>query len=279
MYDTKDKKNVKLGMTSRERTLLTSLTDSKRTIFTLGDVSSILNTARANSKVIVDRLVRKKWVVRVARGKYLIVPLGGGLNGHYTEHEFLITSNLANPYYIGYWSALNHHAFTEQVPSTVFVATARPLKMREIAGVRYRFIPLVKSKFFGFHKMSVAGGLVNISTKEKTLADCLDHPEYCGGIPEVSRALRVAEDHISFEVLVECGISMGNSAILKRLGYLIELTGIDICNGTRIKIASHLRKGYSPLDPLAPRRGRHSSKWHLLLNLPESSLLEGAGRG
>lgn len=259
--------------------LLSALTDRGRTVFTLTDVSRTLSTTRTNSKVIVDRLVRKKWAIRLARGRYLIVPLGGGLDGDYTEHEFIIASSLADPYYIGYWSALNHHALTEQVPSTVFVATTRPLRTREIAGSRYRFVPLVKRKFCGFRMMSVAGGLVNISTREKTLADCLDHPEHCGGIPQVSRALRLAEDRISFQILVECGIRMGNSAILKRLGYLIELMGIDIPGGTRAMLESSLRKGYSPLDPLAPRRGRHSSRWRLLLNLPESSLLEGAEAG
>jgi len=34
----------------------------------------------------------------------------------YTTHEYLIAAHVAEPMYIGYYSALSHHGLTEQVP-------------------------------------------------------------------------------------------------------------------------------------------------------------------
>jgi len=39
----------------------------------------------------------------------------------YTTHEHLIAAHVAEPMYIGGYSALSHHGLTEQVPLTVYV--------------------------------------------------------------------------------------------------------------------------------------------------------------
>ncbi len=45
--------------------------------------------------------------------------------GALTVHNFLIASHLVDPYYIGYWSALNYHGLTDQTPPAVYVATTK----------------------------------------------------------------------------------------------------------------------------------------------------------
>jgi predicted transcriptional regulator of viral defense system len=186
----------------------------------------------------------------------------------------VIASKLVNPYYIGYWSALNYYRFTEQTPLTVFVATTKRLRSRKILGTEYRFITLSKRKFFGFTRMAVANSTVNISEKEKTIADSLDHPEYCGGISEVAKCLWNARGEISLNRLVDVALKMGNSSILKRFGYLSEILGIELPENLASRITSSLRRGFSLLDPAAGRRGKYSTKWNLLVNVPAESLLE-----
>lgn len=274
MSDTSNTENIRRGLSKAESHLLSSLAEARKNIFSLDDVISELGCPYENAKVIVNRLVKKGWVILLSRGKYLLVPLSAGVKSRYTEHEFVIASNLVNPYYIGYWSALNHYGFTEQAPFTVFVATTKRLKNRKILDVDYRFITVSKKKFFGFTKVAVANSTVNISDKEKTIADSLDHPEYCGGIAEVTKCLWNARNEISFGKIVNISLKMGNTAILKRLGYLSEILELKFPEGIALKIRSSLGEGFSPLDPLARKKGKYYTRWNLLLNVAKESLLE-----
>jgi len=272
--DTNSAQNDRKSLSKAESLLLSSLAEEGKKIFTLSDVTNKLGNSYDNAKVIVNRLVKKKWLVQLAKGKYLIVPLEAGVRGEYTEHEFVIASYLVEQYYIGYWTALNYHGFTEQVPMTVFVVTTKRLRDRTILDIRYRFVSLNKRKFFGFEAEPISNNKVNISDKEKTLADCLDHPEYCGGISEAVKSLWNAREEISIEKLVNYSVKMGNSAILKRLGFLVELLKIDISKKVMEKIRLHLKKGYVVLDPLERAHGNYSTRWALVINVSEDRLLE-----
>lgn len=272
--DTNSAQNDRKSLSKAESLLLSSLAEEGKKIFTLSDVTNKLENSYDNAKVIVNRLVKKKWLVQLAKGKYLIVPLEAGVRGEYTEHEFVIASYLVEQYYIGYWTALNYHGFTEQVPMTVFVVTTKRLRDRTILDIRYRFVALNKRKFFGFEAEPISNNKVNISDKEKTLADCLDHPEYCGGISEVVKSLWNAREEISIEKLVNYSVKMGNSAILKRLGFLVELLKIDISKKVMEKIRLHLKKGYVALDPLERAHGNYSTRWALVINVSEDRLFE-----
>lgn len=91
------------GLSKKESYLLSYLAENRKNIFTLRDVTETLNGSYENAKVTVERLVKKKWVVRIVKGKYLLVPLSAGIKGEYTEHEFIIAS-LFEPCYVAYWT-------------------------------------------------------------------------------------------------------------------------------------------------------------------------------
>lgn len=258
--------------------MLASLSEKSRTIFGLRDVASELDCSYEYAKVLVNNLARKKWVEILRRGTYLIVPLSAGVRGEYTEHEFVIASHLVSPYYIAYWSALNFHRLTEQTPFTVFVATTKRLKDRRILDTRYRFVTLTGRKFFGSEPVPIGPNRVNVSDLAKTLADSLDHPEYCGGISEVAKGLRNAGEKADIAKVVKYARRMGNSAILKRLGFLLERLEIAANERTAREMRRLIAPGMSPLDPSLPRKGRYTSKWNLLVNVAADSM-EDWGRG
>jgi predicted transcriptional regulator of viral defense system len=267
--------HVRQPLSTTESSLLSQMAEMGKNIFKLKDITEF-DIPYRNAKLIASRLIRKGWLTPLSRGTYLIVPLEAGVEGRYSEHEFVIASHLIEPYYIGYWSALQYHGLTEQVPVTVFVVTTRHVidRSRVILDSRYRFVTVAEKKFFGFGRVLVANSAVNVSDKTKTIADCLDHPEYCGGISEAAKALWVARDVVSVDGIVDYGFMMGNSAILKRLGYLAELLGVEMPENVLDRVRGKIRKGYSLLDPLGKKEGRHSTRWGLIVNVPEESILE-----
>ena len=256
---------VRHPLSKNESTLLASLAERGRNIFTLEDVISTLEIPYENAKVIVSRLVKKKWLIRLARGKYIIVPLEAGVKSQYTEHGFVIASHLVEPYYIGYWSALNYHGLSEQVPSVIYVVSSKRRKDRSILDTRFRFITIKKSKIFGLIEVIISNSKVKISGGEKTIADCLDHPEYCGGVEEIAKALFFEHKELDMKKIIKNADNIGNKTIIKRLGYLLDL--FKYHEYEHLFKDEKLSKGYPKLDPKLPKKGTYNARWKLLINV------------
>jgi len=252
--------------------LLTGLSEGNRSIFTVEDAARVLGRDKSDVRKLLHDLAKNEWVMRLSRNRYLILPLEAGTAPKFTEHEFIIASHLVQPCYVGYWSALNYYGLTEQAPKTVFVAAPKRKREVSIMGVDYKFIALSKKKFFGWENVWIGPNSVPLSSKEKTIIDCLDHPEYCGELAEAAKGLWNAREEISFKLLFDCAKRLGNGAVLRRLGYLMELFELE----PKIveKMNRRLSKSYSPLDPTKPKKGRYSSRWKLLLNVSERDLTQ-----
>ena len=270
----KKEESMKKGLSKEETYVLAKLASTGKSFITITDIENTVDCSHDNAKRIASDLASKKWMERVERGKYLIVPLEAGEKGLYTEHEFLIASQLVSPYYIGYWSALNFHDLTEQVPYTVFVATTKRKDDMELHGVNYKFVTLTDKKFFGYEDYSIAGKEVKISTPEKTLIDSLDHLEYSGGLEEVSKAFKNAEDDISMEKLIDYAIKLDNGSVLKRLLFLLDLLKIELPKILREKIEDNFTTGFALLDPTKEDQGTLRRKWRVKVNVPKEKIVE-----
>lgn len=213
----------------------------------------------------LSRLEKKGWIERIEKGKYMIIPLGAE-KGKYTLNEFVIGSLLVKPYAIAYWSALHHYGLTEQIPNTVFIQTTTRKKKQkiEIFGVEYRIVRIKETRFFGIKKTWIEEVQVNITDKEKTIVDCLDKPQYCGGIVEVAKALKNGK--FDENKLTKYVNKLGNSGVIRRLGFLCDLLGIDI------SLPNINTRNYLYLDPSMPHKGPKSAKWRLIVNLDEKVL-------
>jgi predicted transcriptional regulator of viral defense system len=114
----------------------------------------------------------------------------------------------------------------------------------------------------------------NVSNREKTLADGLDHPECCGGVLEVAKSLLNAQRKVSIERIVSYVERMGNTAIVKRLGYLVESLELKVESEVLSMMRALISPGMSALDPARPKTGVYSTRWDLLVNISKETLVE-----
>jgi predicted transcriptional regulator of viral defense system len=173
---------------------------------------------------------------------------------------------LVEPYSIAYWSALNFYGLTEQIPHTVFIQTiTRKFNFNpEVFGVQYKIVKIKEPKYFGIIKEWIEETQINITDKEKTIIDCLDLPQYAGGIIEVAKALK--NNTFDNKKLSSYALHIGNSGVIRRLGYLCEFLNI------KIKFPKLDTRNYLLLDPTMPEKGPKSAKWRLIINLDEKIL-------
>ena len=257
--------NKRLGLSALKSQLISDLVSQGKNVFNIKDLHERIHSPSAARRIASD-LLRSRWLESLGNGKYLVVDLSAGSKPLWVEDGFWVAANLVSPGYIGYYNALNHYGWTEQVPQTITIATTKRLRSRILLGIRYEFVTLSKKKFFGFEKRFIRGKPIFISNPEKTVVDSLDHPEYCGGITEVAKALYNARKEVKWPLVLEYAIQTGNGAILKRLGFLAEKMEVDLPREVIETIHRQKTAGYAPLAPNQPAKGRRNSKWGVLVN-------------
>ncbi|KUK17035.1 type IV toxin-antitoxin system AbiEi family antitoxin [Thermococcus sibiricus] len=225
--------------------------------FTIQEALDHLKIDRNLMKYYLKVLSEAGFIKRIGKGVYALTP---DPKETPSIHEFVLTSLFIKPSAIAYWSALNYHGFTEQIPNIVFVQTTARKKRQELGvfGVRYKIVRIKPEKFFGIEKAWIEEFQVPITDREKTVVDCLDKPRYCGGIIEVAKAFR---EELGIEKLREYALRMDNSAVIRRLGYLCDYFGVDI------DLKKPKTRNYILLDPTMPREGNVNSKWRVIVNV------------
>lgn len=263
---TKDEQNItRQPHGSKEADFLMRIGTSE--IFSLDEARQMLPQVKPGQVgQFLHRLQAKGWISRIAPSKYAVIPLSSGVERTPQVHEFIIAMELVRPAAIAYFSAMNHHGFTEQIPRTVFIATDHRVSRskRHSLGIQFRIVSVKKDKYFGLEKAWVSESPFMIANREKTIIDGLDLPRYVGGIGAVAKALKDSWDSLDERRLREYAGRMGSSAVAKRLGYLMESQAVGDPEALRESV--QLAKGFPSLDPTLPKDGTYNRRWGLLIN-------------
>jgi|GEM_PF-1019341 len=116
-----------------------------------------------------------------------------------------------------------------------------------------------------------------MATPERALLDSIDRPQFSGGLAEVSRIVAKAPARISWRVLLGYAKNWGESALVQRLGYLLDLHEVEVPASARkalIKLVNPTSKVH-----LGSRRewgtsGRLVQPWSIVENVPRDRLVE-----
>lgn len=263
-----------LGVTSSK--LLSILSANDKNIFTITDAQKITKTSPTAIRMLLSDLVRKKWLIRLAPGHYLIVPLSAGDKAEFSENWYVVAKHLIkpNPYYLSHYSALDIHEMTTQPLMTIYTTTPKRRKEAKVLGATFRFIYAKPSNLWGTEEIWVKPAeKARVSDLERTFVDCLSSPKLCGGISEVAKGIWTKRRDINYPRLIEYVKRFNSRAVAKRLGFLLELYEI-----ADEEILKQLKIFVSPsfvlLDPSLPAQGKYLNLWKLRVNLDPDELKE-----
>jgi predicted transcriptional regulator of viral defense system len=190
-------------------------------------------------------------------------------------HPWLVAKALAggDDYYLSHGTAMEAHQMITQPQLVVYVSTPNPKRTRSIMGMEFRFVRCAKKQLFGIEEhWATKQEKVRVSDIDRTIVDGLKQPEYCGGITEVAKGLWMQREKVSPEHLVEYALRLNIGAVIRRLGYLLELYELGTDKTTKA-LTGQLTNTYVPLDPILPSQGRHLHRWRLRLNVEPEELL------
>ena len=254
--------------------LLNALHDRSQTTFTLLDVKEITGLEPALGSSLLNKAIRRGLVSRVKGGVYMVIPAELGSTVEYGGNPYLIARSLAGDAacYLSYATAMEIHRMVTQPQLVIFVATTKRLRNRIVKGTEFRFTSIKSEHFFGTTRHWVTKQEpVDISDLERTVIDGLHHPEYCGGVADVAKGLWMRHQDMNAAKLVEYALRLKVGAVIRRLGFLLELYHIGSEQDLKA-LQKALTATYVRLDPILPKEGRHSARWRLQLNISPDEL-------
>ncbi len=264
MRDTKYK-----NITILSAKLLSEVNAKGKNWFTLDDAYNALSGMSANAiRRQVARMAEDGLLMRIREGVYYIIPFEQDSELFLPDWHLLAEPLVGGEYYIGYYSALQIHNLITQPSLKEQIVVNKQIKpsMMELKGVKFQFIYHNPNHFFGYKKIWIDSfNKVFCSDLEKTIIDCLYKPDYAGGIVEIAKALYMSKDKLKYTQLLDYVIKFNSQAVVKRLGYLLELLSIPA------PIINELQKirtnSITVLDTEAPKQGKIMSRWNIQQNV------------
>ncbi len=255
--------------------LITTLYDQNRVIFRLKDIQKILGVGHANARSFARKLVGRGVVTRLKPGLFILVPFELGKEGEYTGNPLVLARELVNDgdYYLSHGTAMEIHGMTTQPQLVVHVSTPQKTRSIHVMGTEFRFISCKRGWFFGLtHHWVTKQEKVTVSDLERTMIDGLRQPVHCGGLSEVAKGIWMRREAIHVNKLIEYALKVDVGAVIRRLGYIMELYEIGAQEDINM-LLGHLTDTYVRLDPVLPAEGKYFRKWRLRLNVSADELL------
>jgi predicted transcriptional regulator of viral defense system len=255
--------------------LVTSLHEDNKPVFRLQDVQRILGLEEPSTRSLVRKLVNRGVAARLKSGLFILVPFELGKEMEYMGNPLIVARELAGgkDYYISHGTAMEIHGMVTQPQLVVHVTTLEKHRPIRIMGAEFRFITSGKDYSFGLEDHWVTKQeKIRISDPERTVMDGLRMPEYCGGVTELARGIWIKKQELNDGKLVDYALRMNVGAVIRRLGYIMELYEIGSPE-SRNRLRDRLTNTYVKLDPLLPAEGKFLRKWRLHLNVSPNELL------
>jgi len=255
-----------------DRTFIAKLARaSKSGVIKLADASKVsgLDTKSAAKKL--SSLTRRGWLHRVRRGIYLIVPLEAEPGISRTAADpWVLAHEVFTPCYIGGWSAAGYWELTEQIfrPTLVVTAAAIRSKSIELLGQEYRLFRVPASRVQIPTSVWRDSVKVKVSSRERTLIDCLRNPALSGGVGHLVLMMKEYGNHPEhdFTRVLNEAREADSGAVWKRLGYLCEI--LWPAEASMISEASRkISAGNIKLDPAVKVRGKLVKRWRVWSNV------------
>jgi len=265
-------------MSHKEQEIYFSLLNKEKKVVSINQLSSI---NRAYARKILFSLNKKGALHRIAKGCYIVIPPDMIANPlKFINDPYLILDQLMEifneKYYVGYQSAAQLHGIAEQMPLSINVIILNQKRPLHFGNQRINFRKISKAKFFGVTRIKYSDSYINISDKEKTILDCVERYDLCGGIDEVTRMISTTLEDINRKKLLEHLKQFNDTPLLQRTGFILDKllqNGFDIDKELVNDIAKFVSKKKYYLDPKVKGDGKYSKRWKIIENIDPVSWL------
>jgi len=265
-------KNISFQATN----LLDKLIRTKQLCFDIDKAYQLLPNSNTDAvKRLLSDMTKRGLLMRIKEGLYYVIPFEQDPKTFMPDWHLLSQYLVGDAeYYIGYFSALQIHSLTTQPNLKEQIVVNKQIKPSTllVKDIPFQFIYHNEEHFFGNKKNWIDSfNKVQCSDLEKTFIDCLFKPQYAGGITEITKAIHKSKDKIDFNKLLDYTKRFNSQAVIKRLGFLLEL--LEIENPVIDKLQKLRTNSFVALEPSYPKEGKTIFRWAIQQNIDNDSIL------
>lgn len=261
--------SVAAGISPTGRADLTAVLGRGRRFVTPSDVVATLGIDAGSAAKKLSHWAAQGWLRRARRGLYIPVPLDATNPAAWSEDALIVAAAVWSPCYFTGWTAANLWNLTDQVFRTTVVKTAGRVRASSVRLLDHDYLlNHISSREMEWGLKTEWRGEVRLRFADpaRTVVDIFDLPRIGGGIRHGAEILAAFLDDHDPALLIEYGDRVGNRAVFKRVGYIVEVLGKDR-SGLVAACRERVSAGISPLDPDGPAGGRRVTSWGLRINV------------
>jgi predicted transcriptional regulator of viral defense system len=237
-----------------------------------GDLtSSLLRMTPDQERKLLSRLSRGGLIARVRPGLYLVpphLPLGGAWAPSEAQALNMLMKDRNGRYQICGPNAFNRYGFDDQIPNRIYVYNNRISGQRTIGSVVLMLIKVADERLGSTEEATLDGEKVFYSSRVRTLVDAVYDWSRFNSLPRGYEWIRreLSARSVLASELVKVALRYGDAGTLRRIGVLLDGTGIDSALLRKLDRALNETSGFIPWIPCRPKRGVVNRRWGVVVN-------------
>lgn len=242
-----------------------------RYTFTLKEIRKVHPVGKDAVRLALNRLSRKRKIVPVRKGFYVIIPPEYAGMGILPPVLFIddLMKVLNKPYYVSLFSASALHGAAHQQPFEFYVTTVYPaVRSINSNGLVINFYIKTRIPDTGIIEVKTDMGMVKVSGPELTAYDLVYFQNKAGGLNRAATAIDELSEKMDPAILKKMTSRDFSYATLQRLGYILDRVLSRKKLGAGIYGILAGRKIFPvPLKTIKSKTGfKMDPKWKIIIN-------------
>ena len=210
-------------------------------VFHKKDVVALTKDENA-AKEILRRYKKQRFISQVRRDLYVVTDLASKLS---LVSKFEIAGHITPSSYLSHHAALEYHGLAHQVFYELYVSSKESFKNFDYEGINYSFC---QSKSNTGVVNPFTDSLVRVTDLERTILDCIDRIDLCGGLEELVQCFAIIT-YIDENKLLEYLHHFDKQFLYQKTGFILSYfqkemklsaTFLELCKSKTGKSARYL---------------------------------------
>ncbi len=182
----------------------------------------------------ISILIKKGLLTKLKKGKYYISKLGS--LGYTSMSSYALANIIGEDSFVSFEAALKYHSMFDQGLKTIRSISKKQYLDKTIEEIKYEYIKVKETSYFGYKNVKVDGGTARIATKERALLDLIEYQRTVHSVSLVMEKLGNYIEEIDYTILLGY-LHKCSQVTIKIIGLIFDFLNLDSA-GIRLKLNS-----------------------------------------